>query len=103
MQKNKLLSMLGIAKRASALSMGHDAAVNSLFSKKAEAIVLACDVSQRAERDMRILAEKHGSGVCVFRADITMEEIFLACGYKAGILAVCNPEFSKKIISLINE
>lgn len=103
MPKDKLLSMLGIAKRAGALSMGHDAAVNSLFSKKAKMVLLACGVSERAKRDMRITAEKHFAGLPVLQADITMDEIYGACGYRAGILTVNNAEMSKKIISLINE
>lgn len=38
--KNKLLSLLGMAKRAGALSMGHDSAVNSVFSKKRQCLCL---------------------------------------------------------------
>ncbi len=103
MQKDKLLSMLGIAKRAGALSMGHDAAVNAVFSKKAKLILLSNDVSERAKRDMLITAEKHFAGLNVLQADITMDDIYGACGYRAGILTVNNAEMSKKFISLINE
>lgn len=103
MQKNKLLSMLGIAKRAGAVSMGHDAAVHSVFSKKAKLLLLAADVSERSKRDMRITAEKQFGSLPVIEADITIDEIGSACGYKAGILTVNNAEISKRIISLINE
>lgn len=103
MQKNKLLSLLGMAKRAGALSMGHDAAVNSVFSKKAAVLVLAADISERSKRDMRITAQKNFADLPVAEPDITIDEIYSACGYKAGILTVNNAEMGKRIVTLINE
>lgn len=95
--------MLGMAKRAGALYTGHDAAVNAIFAKKASLVVLAADLSQRAKRDMRITAEKHGAALPVIEADLTIAQIGEACGIKAGILAVCHAEISKRLISLANE
>ncbi len=103
MQKNKLLSLLGMAKRAGALSMGHDTAVNSVFSKKAAVLVLASDISERSKRDMHITAQKHYASLPVVEPDITIDEIYSACGYKAGILTVNNAEMGKRIVTLINE
>lgn len=103
MQKNKFLSMLGIAKRAGALLMGHDAAVGAIFSGKAKLMLLASDLSERAKRDIKITVQKHNARLPVIEADITIAEIGAACGYKAGILAVSNAEMSKKLISLANE
>ncbi len=103
MQKDKMLSMIGIARRAGALIAGHDAAVNAVFSGKASLIILASDLSPRAKRDMRIIAQKHGGGLPVAEAEITIAEIGGICGINAGILAVCNTEISKKLILLANE
>lgn len=52
---------------------------------------------------MRITAQKHFADLPVAEPDITIDEIYSACGYKAGILTVNNAEMGKRIVTLINE
>lgn len=93
--------MLGLARRAGKLSMGHDAAAGSIRSGKAEMLFLACDLSDRAVSDMRFISGKFSPSLSVFRADdISTADIYSACGYKAGIITVNDKNFARKIISL---
>ena len=101
MEKNKALSMLGLARRAGKLSMGHDTALSALIDGKAKLLIFACDTSERLRREFGITIEKKNINVPVFTPDITISEIHYSCGYKAGVITVNDENFSKKIISLI--
>jgi len=94
MQKNKTLSMLGMARRAGRLSMGHDMAEKSIKAHKAHMVLICSDASKRLVKEFDIP---------LIVADITINEIHFAVGYKAGIMTVDDVNFSKKIISLIEQ
>ena len=57
-EKERLLSFLGIARKAQRLSMGADAAKESLQKGKARLVLLAGDLSPRSERNARAAAEE---------------------------------------------
>jgi len=103
MEKNKVLSMLGLARRAGKLSMGHDMVLKSLHSGKAEMILFADDSSKRLKHEFQVTMEKKKISVPVFEPQISISEIHYSCGYKAGVITVDDKNFSKKIISLLQE
>ena len=47
MPNQKVISMLGLARRAGRLSMGHDMAQHALFGHKAKLLLFCSDVSPR--------------------------------------------------------
>ena len=101
MDKNKALSMLGLARRAGRLSMGHDAALSAVAEKKASLLIFASDSSQRLKREFKTFAENHGLDIAILEPVITESEIYSSCGRKAGVLTVNDDNFSKKIISIL--
>ncbi len=101
-QNNKLLSMLGLARRAGRLSMGHDMAAKSIASGKARVLLFAKDISARAQKDMLVIVEKQRVSVPVIYLSSTIDEIHFALGYKAGIITVDDENFAEKIKSLAN-
>lgn len=101
MQTNKILSLLGMARRAGALAAGHDAAVNAVCSGRARLIVLCCDLSERSKRDMRIVAGRHEPKPPVEEIPVTMAQLEASCGIRAGILAVQNQDMATGLLSLI--
>lgn len=103
MEKNKVLSMLGLARRAGRLSMGHDTALKSLHAGKAKMLLFACDSSERLRREFQVMIEKNKISVPVFILQASISEIHYSCGYKAGVITVDDENFSKKIISLLQE
>ena len=103
MEKNKTLSMLGLARRAGRLSMGHDTAHSAVIENKASLLIFASDTSERLRLEFKTAMDKRKIDIPVFYADITIDEIHFSCGYKAGVIAVNDENFSKKIISLLEE
>lgn len=103
MQKDKILSMLGLARRAGALSMGHDMAEKAVYASKAKLLLFANDASDRVKKEFSITLEKQKSNIPVYTLPASISEIHYSCGYKAGIITVNDSNFSSKIISLLNE
>lgn len=103
MNKEKTLSMLGLARRAGKLSMGHDMAEKALISGKAKLLVFAADSSERIYNEFGHLISKKNIKVKVQKPDITMNEIHFACGYKAGVITVDDMNFADRIASLLSE
>lgn len=92
---DKFLSLLGMARRAGKISLGHDAAKDSANRKKAKLIVLALDASERLKKEFRTKAENTHTDILF--SHYTIEEISLAVGSKAGVLTVDDGGFSKKL------
>lgn len=95
--------MLGLARRAGRLSMGHDMAEKALVSGKAKLLIFAADSSERIYNEFEHLISKKNIKVKVQRPDITMNEIHFACGYKAGVITVDDMNFADRIVSLLSE
>ncbi len=98
---NKLLSLLGIARRAGRVSLGFDSAVDSMHNGKCRLLLLASDLSERTKRLAARAAED--SDVRTVFLDIPMEELGASVGKYTGIIAVNDRGFADRIISLYNE
>ncbi len=68
--------------------MGFDAVVQELAAPKSKAagIVLAADVSQKTEKEIRFAAEKYGCEVAA--APFTMDEAKDAVGKRVGVFLI---------------
>lgn len=103
MQRDKLLSMLGLARRAGKLSMGHDMAEKSIKAHKAEAVIFCSDASERLVCEFKKTIENARLDIPLFVLDLTMSEIHFSIGYKAGVMTLDDKNFSKRVIELIRE
>ena len=92
---DKFLSLLGLARRAGKISLGHDAAKDSANRKKAKLIVLAADTSERLKEEFKTKAQDTHTDILL--SLYTIKEISVAVGSKAGILTVDDEGFSKRL------
>ncbi len=99
----KYLSMLGMARRAGRLSMGHDMAEKSIKGRKAKLLLFATDMSDRLVREFEMLTDEYMPNLPSIRLDDSIDELHFALGYKAGVITVDDENFAKRIIELINE
>ena len=97
----KLLSMLGLARRAGKLESGFDAAVIAAREGKAALLLAARDISEKTFQNLRYEAEKAGIPVVRIPADI--EETSRACGRKAGVHALTDRGFAKAVLSMVED
>lgn len=103
MANDKTLSMLGLARRAGKLSMGHDMALQALLKNKAKLILFCSDVSPRLINELNTTVEKHKINTAVVKTSYTMDEIYFSVGYRAGVMTVNDENFSKRIIELLKQ
>ena len=88
---DRALGLLGIARRASALSLGHDAALSS-------------DSSERLKDEFISLCEKTGGKTPALTLGCTMNDLGRCLGAKmTAVLTVNDGGFARKITELIRE
>lgn len=100
-EKERLLSFLGIARRAQKLSMGADAAQEAMQKGKTKLLLLASDLSEHSERSARAAAQ--AASTPVLPAGVTMDEIAFSVGKRTGILAVNDSGFAGKLRTMLGE
>ena len=98
----KLLSLLGMCRRAGRLSCGHDAAIGSVRSKSAKLCLLSSDSSQRLRKEIEREASFEGRDIPVKLMSSTMEEIGKATGLKSAVVSVNDEGFAKTMLGLLN-
>lgn len=103
MTTKKYLSMLGMARRAGKLAMGHDMAQKAIREHKAKLLIFTADVSDRLVREFEVFCDRFNPNLISLTIDETIDEIHMALGYKAGVITVNDENFSKRIIELINQ
>lgn len=100
-----LLNMLGIARRAGKLSIGFEAAAESVQTGKARLIVAAADLSAKTEKEIRFLISRSslngdtGGPTRIIRIPFDMTTMSKAIGTKAGILSVNDDGLAGAVLS----
>ncbi len=98
---DKLLSLLGIARRAGKLSLGFDAASDSMKSGKTKLLLLAADLSERTIRSISNTANQ--TATKVINTNIPMQQLGAAIGKTTGIISVNDQGFAEKMKTLYTE
>lgn len=96
---DKVLSMLGLCRRAGKISLGFDAAGDAVSRGTAKLVVLASDLSPRTKKSILLICGEYD--VPVAELAKTMDDIGGAIGKRVGIAAVNDLGFSQKIRELI--
>ena len=97
----KLLSLLGMCRRAGKLSCGHDAAIGSIRSKSAKLCLLSSDASERLRKEIEREASFEGRDIPVKELYSDMNEIGRATGLKSAVLTVNDEGFAKSLIGIL--
>lgn len=95
--QSKLLSLLGMCRRAGRLNWGHDACMASVMHDGAKICLLASDASDRLKKEFHRAATYDGRTLTVIELPYTMQEIKQATGYLAGVLTTEDEGFAKKL------
>lgn len=96
--KHKLLSMLGLARRARRIEAGFDAARTAARTGRAALLLAAGDISDKTWKNLAYEAGR--ARIPAARLQVAMEELGRACGVRAGVLAVTDEGFAKAILAM---
>ncbi len=100
---DKLLSLLGLARRAGRLACGHDAAVEAIVKNRAALCLCSADASERLERELRHACTFEHKHIPFVRLSVPMAALSQAIGTKAAVVAVNDAGFAARLLSLLNE
>lgn len=84
---------LGLCRRASLLSWGHDTAIDSIKKKKAKWIIVASDASDRIKREFKKYSDEEE--IEILFLDETMNDLQKSIGVKTGVITINDEGFVK--------
>lgn len=96
-----LLHLLGLARRAGRLALGNEAVRDAVKRGRASLVLLAGDLSPKTASGLSPAARQ--AGVPVRKIRPKMDDIGAALGKRAGVIAVNDMGFAKKLLALIAE
>lgn len=97
---DRALNMLGICRRAGALSSGHDASIASIVKNTASLCILCEDASPRLKAEIEHAASYDGKSITVLQTHYSMKDIAAATGTRARVLTVDDEGLAKRIAEL---
>ncbi len=97
---DKLLSLLGMCRRAGKMEIGFAKSVEAIQNGKACLMLVARDIAQRTEKEVRFKSKER---VPVVRIDRSLEELSHAIGVSAGTIALTDDGFAKQALHLIDD
>lgn len=100
---DRILSLLGLCRRAGKLVIGADPCIDSMAKSKAKLILYANDFSQNSLKPVLLQAHKqtHKQNVRVLEVNRTKDEISFSLGKLCGVLSVEDKGFADKLAMLI--
>ncbi len=98
---DRLLSLLGLCRRAGRLVIGADPVKEAVEGDKAFLVLSASDISQNTEKKIRASAEAKGN-VEYRIIKRTKDEISFSLGKTCATLAIIDEGFAKKLLELIS-
>lgn len=97
---DRILSLLGICRRAGRLIIGAQPTVDSIRAHKAKLIIFANDFSQRSAKP--VLEAAHSNNIKIITINRCKDELSVALGKLCGVASVEDDGFANKLI-LLNE
>ncbi len=96
---DKLLSFLGICKKAGKLSLGYDSTVEMLKKGKCRLVLVTNDLSSNSLSKIILKADEYDTEL--LHISISMGEIMAALGQRSGIISINDSGFKSSIRALL--
>ena len=96
---DRLLSLLGLARRAGKLVIGNDAVLESVKSGKSKLVIITADASERTKRNINSACQ----GAPVREIQYSEKDILKAAGKSGKILSIEDDGFAQSITALVQE
>ena len=99
----RIAGLLGMARRAGRLTTGFDAVAALTAGGTAAVVLVAADLSEKTEKELRFAARNHPSPL--LRLSLTKEELGRALGLKkpVGVLALEDRGFAASLMKLAGQ
>lgn len=100
MINNKILGLLGLARRAGKVSFGTESVLDTVERKRAKLVIIAEDSAQRTKKNIEEICNQNEVPVKIFG---TIEELSKSIGQSnKAVICVKDINFSNEILKIIN-
>lgn len=96
---DRILSLLGICRRAGKLIIGANPSIDSIQKHKAKLIIFASDFSKSSGKS--VLTAAHENNITTLTLNRKKDEVSLAVGKLCGVMAIEDAGFADKLKMLI--
>ena len=96
---DRILSLLGLCRRAGKLSLGHDAVISSVENGEARLVICAADVSENTLKKIAYAAEE--CSVPCLTLNRTKDSLGNAIGKYCAVVSVNDAGFAKTLVGYI--
>jgi ribosomal protein L7Ae-like RNA K-turn-binding protein len=96
---DRLLSILGLSRRAGKAVIGADPVIDAIFNGKAKLVIMADDFSHNSKKN--ILKACHQCNVAYYVINRTKDDMGYALGKYCAVVAIADKGFSDKIQEII--
>ncbi len=100
MTADKLLSLLGLCRRANKLSLGHDACIQAITRRTAKLCIICSDASERLKKEFERETDFDKRNITLITLPYTQQDIKKAAGKPARVLTVNDEGFAQAILRL---
>lgn len=97
---DRLLSLLGLARRAGRVSLGFDPVCESVAKGEAALVLVAADISEGSLRKLRSNIDKYG--VCIEQTPYDIDSLAAAVGKAVRVISVNDSGFAAKVKELLD-
>ena len=97
---DRLLSLLGLARRAGRVSLGFDPVCDSAVKGEAALVLVAADISEGSLRKLKSSID--GYGVCIEQTPYDIDSLGAAVGKAVRVLSVNDSGFAAKVKQLLD-
>lgn len=98
---DRILSFLGLARRAGKLSLGFDPSVDAMIHGRTKLLLLCEDLSERSKSKILRITDRTKTQIIFL--NISMNEVGMAIGKTSGIISVDDEGFAKKLVMLCED
>lgn len=95
---NKLLSFLGLCRRAGKMTIGNDAVIEEINNGESCLVLLAVDASQRTAKEVALVAENNN--VEIRTLSCSKQQLSQALGKLTAVISIHDAGFAKKLMQL---
>ncbi len=95
---NKLLSFLGLCRRAGKMTIGNDAVIEEINNGESCLVLLAGDASQRTAKEVALVAENNN--VEIRTLSYSKQQLSQALGKLTAVISIHDAGFAKKLMQL---
>ena len=96
---DRILSLLGLCRRAGKMSLGNDAVIASIANGEARLVICAADIAENTRKKIALAARE--SSVPCLTLNRTKDNLGNAIGKYCAVISVNDSGFAKKLVGYI--